>query len=110
MIFDALHKRGFAVEFCTSISKEVFKCVGFVYADYSDLLIIGSEPIEVLTSMQQLINSRGELIHVTRVLLSVDKSYWYMLKYTRRRRKWVAVDAGPGLELVSTTAEVYSPE
>ena len=37
--------------------------------------------------------------------LSVDKSLWYMLEYTwRRRGKWVAVDVGPGLDLVATTA------
>ena len=81
IIFDVLHKRGFAVEFCTTVSKEVFKLVGFAYVDDSDLLTIGSDPIEVLTSMQQLINSWGELMDVTWGSLSVEKSWWYMLEY-----------------------------
>ena len=51
IIFEVLHKRGFAVEFCTAISKEVFKLVGFAYVDDSDLLQLGTDPIEVLTSM-----------------------------------------------------------
>ena len=60
--------------------------------------------MEVLTLMQQLINSWGELMDVTGGSLSVDKSWWYMLEYTWRRGKWVAVDAGPGLDLVAITA------
>ena len=104
IIFDVLHKRGFAVEFCTTVSKEVFKLVGFAYVDDSDLLTIGSDPIEVLTSMQQLINSWGELMDVTGGSLSVEKSWWYMLEYIWRRGKWVAVDAGPGLDLVAKTS------
>ena len=43
--------------------------------DDSDLLTIGSDPVEVLTSMQQLINSWGELIDVTGGSLSIDKSW-----------------------------------
>ena len=39
MIFEVLHKRGFAVKFCTTISREVFKPVGFAYVDDSDLLL-----------------------------------------------------------------------
>ena len=38
IIFEVLHKRGFAVELCTTISKEVFKLVGFAYVDDSNLL------------------------------------------------------------------------
>ena len=104
VIFDVLHNRGFAVEFCTTISKEVFKLVGFAYVDDSDLLTIGSDPVEVLTSMQQLINSWGELMDVTGGSLSVEKSWWYMLEYIWRRGKYVAVDAGPGLDLVAKTS------
>ena len=51
IIFEVLHKRGFAVEFCTSISRELFKLVGFAYVDDSDLMQMGSDPVEVLSSM-----------------------------------------------------------
>ena len=38
IVFEILHKRGFAVEICTSISKHLFYMVGFVYIDDSDLI------------------------------------------------------------------------
>ena len=104
IIFEVLHKRGFAVEFCTSISKEVFKLVGFAYVDDSDLMQMGSDPVEVLSSMQNLINSWGELMDVTGGALSIEKSWWYMIEYTWKRGKWIAVDSEPGFDLVATTA------
>ena len=92
------------MEFCTSISRELFKLVGFAYVDDSDLMQMGSDPVEVLSSMQSLIKSWGELMDVTGGALSIEKSWWYMIEYIWRRGKWVAVDSGPGFDLVATTA------
>ena len=64
-ISEILYKRGFAFEFCNSISKELFCFVGFAYVDDSDLIQKGSDPGQVLNSMQELINSWGKLIDVT---------------------------------------------
>ena len=41
VIFEVLHKRGFAVQICTSVSKETFKLVGFSYVDDCDLIQSG---------------------------------------------------------------------
>ena len=49
-----LHKRGFAVEFCTSISRELFKLVGFSYVNDSDLMQMGFDPVEVISLMKNL--------------------------------------------------------
>jgi hypothetical protein len=84
IIFEVLHKRGFAVGFCTSISRELFKLVGFTYVDDSDLMQMGSDPVEVLSSMQSLIKSWGELMDVTGGALSIEKSWWYMIEYIWR--------------------------
>ena len=104
MIFEILHKRGFAVEFCTAISKETFKLVGFAYVDDSDLIQTGTDPTRVLASMQNLINMWGSLIDVTGGALSVEKSWWYMIDYVWRRGSWVATDAGTNLDLVATSS------
>ena len=76
-ISEILHKRGFAFEFCTSISKELFCFVGFAYVDDSDLIQKGSDPGQVLNSMQELINSWGKLIDVTGGAISVEKFVVY---------------------------------
>ena len=73
IIFEILHERGFSIKFCTSISKELFCLVGFVHVDDSDLIQTGSDPGQVLNSMQELINSWGELIDVTGGAISVEK-------------------------------------
>ena len=104
IIFEILHKRGFAVKFCTTLSKEVFKLVGFAYVDDSDLIQTGSNPITVLSSMQKLINKWGSLIDVTGGALSVEKSWWYMVDYVWKRGKWIAKDSGPTLDLVATSS------
>ena len=105
MIFETLHTRGFAVEFCTSISKELFQLVGFAYVDDSDLIQTGTDPVIVLASMQDLINSWGELIDVTGGALSVEKSWWYMIDYNYKKGgKWIATDAGVNLQLAATSS------
>ena len=104
IIFEILHKRGFAVEFCTSISKELFCLVGFAYVDDSDLIQTGSDPVQVLNSMQELINSWSELMDVTGGAISVDKSWWYMIDYVWKRGKWIAVDADNNMDLVATSS------
>ena len=59
VMFEILHHRGFAVEICTSISKNLFFMVGFVYVEECDLIQSRSDSIVVLSSMQALINSWG---------------------------------------------------
>lgn len=58
----------------SSISKQLFTLIGFVYADDCDLFQIGNEPITVLASMQSLINSWRDLMEVTGVTIRTDNS------------------------------------
>ena len=110
VIFEILHRRGFAAQICTSISKDVFKLVGFSYVDDCDLIQSGLEPVDVLTSMQSLLTNWGSLVEVTGGALSSDKSWWYLVEYVWKKGKWKACDAGEGLDLIaeSETGEPIS--
>ena len=57
IIFEVLNKRSFPVKYCTSISKQVFHLVGFYYVDDCDIVQSGTDPMEVLLSIQDLFNS-----------------------------------------------------
>ena len=105
IIFEILHKRGFAMEICSSISKQVFCLVGFAYVDDSDLIQSGTDPLQVLQSMQDLINSWGSLMAVTGGAICTEKSWWYMVDYTWKKGKWVACDAAEDFDLVAKNAE-----
>ena len=105
IVFEVLHKRGFATKFCTSLSKQIFQLVGFAYVDDCDLVQVGTNPVEVLESMQQLINSWGSLMEVTGGALSVEKSWWYLVDFVWKRGKWVAKDAETELDLVATSSK-----
>ena len=78
VIFEILHKRGFATKHCTVIYKQLFHLVGFAYVDDCDLVQSGTDPIAVLESMHTLINSWGSLMQVTGGVLNVEKvgSIW----------------------------------
>ena len=73
MVFEVLHKRGFDCDIITSISKQLFTLVEFVYVDDCDLMQSGRDPSEVLSSMQELINSWGVLMEVTGAALRTEK-------------------------------------
>ena len=65
---------------------------------------MGSDPTIVLSSMQKLIDSWGALIDVTGGVISVEKSWWYMIEYVWRRGNWIATDAVDNLDLVTTSS------
>ena len=110
VVFEILHKRGFGVKFCTSLSKQVFLLVGFSYVDDCDLIQSGSSPIQVLQSMQDLINNWGSVMKVTGGAISVEKSWWYLVDFVWAHGKWIAHDAEPDADLVasSSTGEILS--
>ena len=99
MVFEILHKRGFGCNISTSISQQLFTLVGFAYADGCDLMQTDSDPVEVLSSIQDLINSWGNLIEVTGGALRTDKSRYYLVDYVWKRGKWVASDPEVALDL-----------
>ena len=104
IIFEILHKTCFAVHICTSISKEVFKLVGFSYFNDCDLIQSGLDPLEVLQSMQDLIQSWGSLMEVTGGVLGVSKRWWYLIYYVWNKGKWTASDAAVDMDLTATSA------
>lgn len=101
VVFKILHKRGFGCKIITSISKQLFTLVGFAYVDDCDLMQTGCDPIEVLTSMQKLINSWGSLMEVTGGVLRTDKSWYYLIDYIWKQGKWVATDPDIGIDLMA---------
>ena len=101
VVFDILHKRGFGVDITSSISKVIFKIVGFAYVADCDLIQSGSDPLTVLASIQDLINSWNSLMEVTGGALCPEKSWWYLVDYAWHRRKCIAHDAGGGYDLIA---------
>ena len=86
----------------SSISKQLFTPIGFAYVDDCDLFQIGSDPVSVLSSMQRLINSWGDLMEVTGGAIRAYKSWWYLVEYAWKRGKWIAKDSMTNLDLVAT--------
>ena len=103
VVYNCLHKKGFSNFFCSALSKEIFTLVGFSYVDDTDLFQTGASPLEVLISMQQLMNEFGSLMRVTGAAVAPDKSWYYLIDYTWKRGKWIAYDPGEHYDLVATT-------
>ena len=81
VMFKVLHSRSFAENIVSSITKQVFTLVGFSYVGYCDLIQSGTQPIEVLASIQSLINSWGSIMEVTGGAISTGKSWWYLIDF-----------------------------
>ena len=79
--------------------------VGFVNIDDSDLIQSGNNSIEVLESMQALMNNWSSLMGVTGGSIGVEKSWWYLVEYIWKKGKWVASDANLDLDLVATSTD-----
>ena len=61
VVFNILRGKGHGSQFCTALSKEIFVLVGFSYVDdCDDLIQTGQDVGEVMTSMQQVVDSWTE--------------------------------------------------
>ena len=107
VIFNVLHSRGFSESLVLAISKQVFTLVGFAYMDECDLIQSGTNLIEVLLSIQSLINSWGNLMEVTGGAISTDKSWWYLIDYVWKRCKWIASGPQLNIDLISSDKNVH---
>ena len=105
VIFKILHKRGFSSNITSAISKQLFTLIGFAYVDDCDLFQVGNKPLEVLNSMQSLINSWGSLMEVTGGAIRADKSWWYLIDYVWKRGKWVGTDSCLDVDLIAMDSE-----
>ena len=105
IIFKCLHSRGYSVEFCSSLSRNLFCLVGFCYVDDCDLIQKGQDPLEVLQSMQSLIQSWRDLMLVTGAAISIDKSWWYLIDFVWKKGKWVTTDPYEAMDLIAQDAK-----
>ena len=78
VIFKILHDKGFGVEFCSTVSKQLFLVVSFLYVEDCDLIQSGEDPLTVARSMQR---QWGDLMEVTGGALASDKTYWYLVEF-----------------------------
>lgn len=101
VVFKILHERGFESNIISAISKNLFILVGFAYVNDCDLIQIGNNPVKVLASMQERINSWGDLVEVTGGTIRIDKSWWYLFNYVWQKGKWVCNDPHLDLDLVT---------
>ena len=74
IIFEILHKKGYSVDFCSSLSKSLFSLLGFSYVDDCDLLQSQTDPTSTLQSMQEVINPWSDLMAVTGGKIETTKS------------------------------------
>ena len=61
--------------------------------------------MNVLESMQSLINSWGSLVQVTGGCIEINKSWWYLVDFVWHRGSWVTMDPLEGADLQATTAD-----
>ena len=95
IIFDILSKRGFSVQFCSSLSKSLFAILGFSYVDNCDLLQAKDTPEERIQSMQEVVTGWSELTGVTGGNIPTSKSWWYFVDIIWKNGKWQPEDV-PG--------------
>ena len=105
VIFDCLHARGHSIYFCSSLSRQLFTLVRFMYVDDCNLFQCGSDPVTVLESMQSLINSWGSLVQVIGRCIETNKSWWYLVDFVWHRGSCVTMDPLEGADLQATTAD-----
>ena len=65
VVFNILRGKGHGSQFCTALSQEIFVLVGFSYVDDCDLIQTGKDVVEVMTSMQQVVDSWTNQVEVT---------------------------------------------
>ena len=95
IIFDILSKRGFSVQFCSSLSKSLFTLLGFSYVDDCDLLQAKQTPEDTMQSMQEVVTGWSELMGVTGGKIATSKSWWYFVDIIWKQGKWQPEDV-PG--------------
>ena len=74
IVFEILHKRGLGTKLTSALSKQSFTLVGFAYVDDCNLIQARKNPLQVMESMQRLINRWGSLMKVTGGTLRTNKS------------------------------------
>ena len=105
VIFSCLHSRGFSINFCSALSKQLFVIVGFAYVDDCDLFQTGDSPTEVLTSMQNMINSWGSITEVTGGAISAEKCWWYLIDFVWQKGQWITKDGEIDIDLRANDTE-----
>ena len=71
-----------------------------MYVDDLILFQCGAKPREVLVSMQLLLNSWGKIVTVTGGKVEIDKSWWYLVDFVWKRKKWISNDAHDGGDII----------
>ena len=100
IIFECLHKQGHSTFFCSAISRQLFSILGFMYVDDCDLFQTGSDPKEVLESMQRVINSWRLLVKVLGGAMdATNKTWWYLIDFVWKRGKWCTSDPEAEVDL-----------
>ena len=71
-----------------------------MYVDNCDLFQTGSDPQEVLESMQLVINSWGSLVKVLGGAIdATNKAWWYLIDFVWKRGKWCTSDPDADFDL-----------
>lgn len=102
VISEYLHARGHSSFFCSAISRQLFVILGFMYVDDCDLFQCGTNPQEVIASMQSVISSWGSLVNVVGGAMDASDITWlYSIEFVWKRGKWCTSDPLPGYDLTA---------
>ena len=72
VIFYILHKREFISNMVSYISKQLFTLVRFSFGDDCDLFQVGTDPVTIINSMQNMINTCDSIMKVTCRVIRTD--------------------------------------
>ena len=101
-IFNAMRSMGFGYSSWSAISKGVVDLVCSAFIDDNDLVHSGptndTPASVVLEGMQSALDTWDGLLRVTGGALEMQKSYWYLIDFERRKGKWCykPTSANPG--------------
>ena len=90
-----MHKRGHAMSIRYPISDDWLKCMGFLFVDDTDLIVIGDgeEGVEeIRVRQQQSLTSWENVLQFTGGALKAPKCYWYLIDFKWEQGIWSYAD------------------
>ena len=86
-----MHKKGHVLELKFPLTNEELRCMGFIFVDDTDLIVIAkeSENIEdVKVRQQQGTLCWEKTLEITGGALKPSKCYWYLIDFQWQKGEW----------------------
>ena len=86
-----MYKRGHVMSLQYTMSNEELRCMGFVFVDDTDLIVIGNKNYTketVCRKQQQGMECWERTLEVTGGALKAAKCYWYLVNFAWKDGEW----------------------